>query len=1185
MRCRDDPFKKELINKGGMINLRKRIAIFVLFMFMVSMFPSVVLADTFQLSGDIEEEIEVPYVVNWPENKNLQPYDKIKMKFDVPVEIIEEYVAPSYYGFGAAEYKDTWKLKLTKDETDNTLVYIKLVLDEKYQKYFPEVKQLPWPEGQIRFESGSYNISFANTIIKPINGQFAKVPLLSYPNAVAFTVPDRDVELLAVYPIPDSTFYLTENGNTGSVHNAGGIGELQAGNPSLPLYYLFNKPLTCQNIEEIKVSCEYPNGSHTGIFTDLKLPGNYRTEYIISPHPTFNFAVFQSLVDNHAKFTCTLKNNPTPYETNIIVNPTNDPEHPEMQLFTPGINQNNDTFVEGIKTLSNDTFVEKYSVTTDKKIIKFLTYTDRIIVQTMDKIFAVSRNDGSQIWEISQVDNSNPLDIPIQKDSQGNIYRVYRTTIPTGDVNNPILGLQFLETYNIDGSLRYKTRLPVDGIASTFTIADNDILVMAEATNESWGSTQHHYLLYRIANTGEVKATVSIGTDVFWQNKLYAPRIIWADQNTAIFRGGNNDNIFYCLNFSNGYYATKDIIWSTSVPKWDFNGTYDPSGDTIQDGNSLFVFRNNPDKFIEIDIKTGNITEHEPFKAGIQKPAGLTLPEMNVTYYKGGKMYYNNGYIYDTMTQTSEIIWQTNDTKIAILGEDATGNKIYLNKRLKDGKYEFYLSSDTYTDYGYVFTKWASFTKTIVGSLVLGQPFKITELQPKAAPPPPPVTYTVTTSSNPIAGGTTTGDGTYNNGDNVTVIATANAGYTFKDWTEAGTVVSTNASYNFTINADRNLVANFNAVPPPPVKPVKLIVTPATSTIGIGDTQQYTATLVMSDDTTKDVTNTAVWSISDTAIASINTGLATGKQAGKATVTATDSGLTGTAALNVLAPAPPPGGGGSDPVKYTVRTTADPLIGGITTGDGTYSAGTRVTIAAAANDGYSFNNWLEKGKEISKDNKYSFTISSNREFTAIFTKDPEPKPEPKPDPKPEPQPEPVIPEPVKPEPEVKPEPKKPALKVIPVEESITGTIKGTVKMKNGKPLANARLELHSKTNAAFTDSNGYFEFRNVPLDDHKLYLADLRIADEKILVKTLQVATADETRYIPITKIIKDLETTQVTLTENDHEKEVDMIVDFEIPQPEPEKKTPIWPWLLLLLLLLLILRRRRKKKQEEQEE
>lgn len=64
-------------------------------------------------------------------------------------------------------------------------------------------------------------------------------------------------------------------------------------------------------------------------------------------------------------------------------------------------------------------------------------------------------------------------------------------------------------------------------------------------------------------------------------------------------------------------------------------------------------------------------------------------------------------------------------------------------------------------------------------------------------------------SSSPAAGGSTDGEGSYNSGTSVTAIATANAGYTFANWTENGAVASTSASYTFPLNNNRTLVANF----------------------------------------------------------------------------------------------------------------------------------------------------------------------------------------------------------------------------------------------------------------------------------------------------------------------------------------------------------------------------------------
>lgn len=71
--------------------------------------------------------------------------------------------------------------------------------------------------------------------------------------------------------------------------------------------------------------------------------------------------------------------------------------------------------------------------------------------------------------------------------------------------------------------------------------------------------------------------------------------------------------------------------------------------------------------------------------------------------------------------------------------------------------------------------------------------------------------YTISTGVSPASSGSTTGAGTYNCGSTVTVSATAAAGYTFANWTENGSVVSTSASYSFSASANRTLTANFTA--------------------------------------------------------------------------------------------------------------------------------------------------------------------------------------------------------------------------------------------------------------------------------------------------------------------------------------------------------------------------------------
>jgi len=82
-----------------------------------------------------------------------------------------------------------------------------------------------------------------------------------------------------------------------------------------------------------------------------------------------------------------------------------------------------------------------------------------------------------------------------------------------------------------------------------------------------------------------------------------------------------------------------------------------------------------------------------------------------------------------------------------------------------------------------------------------------------------------------------------------------------------------------------------------------LTITPATASIVAGNQQQFTATGLFSDGTTKDQTSSVTWASSNTAVATIVAGgLATGVSAGTANITATLSGITsGAAVLTVTA--------------------------------------------------------------------------------------------------------------------------------------------------------------------------------------------------------------------------------------------------------------------------------------------
>ena len=67
----------------------------------------------------------------------------------------------------------------------------------------------------------------------------------------------------------------------------------------------------------------------------------------------------------------------------------------------------------------------------------------------------------------------------------------------------------------------------------------------------------------------------------------------------------------------------------------------------------------------------------------------------------------------------------------------------------------------------------------------------------------------VTVSANPANAGIVSGGGEFEFGEHCTVTATPAEGYTFVNWTQDGEVVSTEASFTFTVVSDRDLVANF----------------------------------------------------------------------------------------------------------------------------------------------------------------------------------------------------------------------------------------------------------------------------------------------------------------------------------------------------------------------------------------
>ena len=73
----------------------------------------------------------------------------------------------------------------------------------------------------------------------------------------------------------------------------------------------------------------------------------------------------------------------------------------------------------------------------------------------------------------------------------------------------------------------------------------------------------------------------------------------------------------------------------------------------------------------------------------------------------------------------------------------------------------------------------------------------------------PPGYFSLSVSASPVEGGSVSGGGAFPANSTRKVTAKAGTGYLFRNWTEAGNIVSTEAGYSFHLVGDRMLVANF----------------------------------------------------------------------------------------------------------------------------------------------------------------------------------------------------------------------------------------------------------------------------------------------------------------------------------------------------------------------------------------
>ena len=213
--------------------------------------------------------------------------------------------------------------------------------------------------------------------------------------------------------------------------------------------------------------------------------------------------------------------------------------------------------------------------------------------------------------------------------------------------------------------------------------------------------------------------------------------------------------------------------------------------------------------------------------------------------------------------------------------------------------------------------------------------------------------YEVSVSVNPSEGGSVSGAGIYDNNTDCTLIATANVGYVFSNWSINGEIMSTEPSYTFTVTAPVNLTANFGIL-----YPVLATVSPENAGTISGEGEYLLG---------MDATLTAT----------ANEGYAFNSWVIDGEIVSTEPSYTFmvTGPMNFLA---------SFDVLYSVSATVNLENAGTIIGAGNYVSGTSATLIATANEGYAFNSWTLDGEIVSTEPSYTFMVTESVNLTANF---------------------------------------------------------------------------------------------------------------------------------------------------------------------------------------------------------
>ncbi len=285
-------------------------------------------------------------------------------------------------------------------------------------------------------------------------------------------------------------------------------------------------------------------------------------------------------------------------------------------------------------------------------------------------------------------------------------------------------------------------------------------------------------------------------------------------------------------------------------------------------------------------------------------------------------------------TQTITITSNNNDYGRVSLSGNTTSGSIVTVSAIPNSCYEFL----RWEENGMKVSTDASYSFTVSGNRNLVAIFAVKWL-----------TITITSAT----GGTTLGAGTYICGNMVTVTAQPQSCYVFLHWKENNVIVSTNASYKFSLTGDRTLVP---------------IYTQKSFTVSIGT--------VIGGNTDGE----GNYVCGKTAIVTANADpcytFTHWEENGNIVSFSASYQFSVTTNRHLV------------PVfmRNMIQINAIATTGGTVENQENFFCGDLATIIASADSGYQFLHWKENGVVIATDSILTFTTSHDRNITAVFDK-------------------------------------------------------------------------------------------------------------------------------------------------------------------------------------------------------